>query len=592
MATNPNRDNGIRIWRVASPATGAYGPRPEELPNEVLTAAEVYTDGELQRIAGAGFTAIWVGADFRSMVRTAVFPQFAPDAEKYLTALNAIVWRAARHQLQVYLCCCPPHALPVEAGFWTVNPQFTGQEETVRTADGRERTVRCLCTSMPQVKRYLHQWGQQLAEQVPDLGGIIIQTRSEYPTHCWSRRGRQTDDEGNLSVSRSTCPLCSQRQAPAVVAEIIRLIHDGVRDRSAMIEVVAWDCGWNSYEPEPYRELIAALPRHLLLMLDYDCGGRRKIVGRDRLADEYSLATAEPSNVFLDTLEAAAESGLRVLARLQIGTSHELATVPNLPLLPVLLTRAEVFRKLSLSGYMGCGVYGNMLSVNTMAFNRFLSAPDDETEMDADRVLALFAHEYFPKCSGSGVVAGWQKFTEAMTHYPFAASFLYYGPMNFSFILPFHPGPPEPEAAGASWREKLQSGDLTAALTTFQLDEVIAELEQLCRLWNEGEERLLTATELCHHLRAVAEINNAKVCGLSFRSALNFCRVCRLRQHWREDALDEYRNLVKHEIGILSHLLPILEQDDRFGYHPGVGARLYDLPQIKLQLAALLRQLV
>ena len=44
-------------------------------------------------------------------------------------------------------------------------------------------------------------------------------------------------------------------------------------------------------------------------------------------------------------LVAARERGLRVMAKLQLGTTHELATVPSLPLIGNLYDKARALRR-------------------------------------------------------------------------------------------------------------------------------------------------------------------------------------------------------------------------------------------------------
>jgi len=580
----------IKMWRLSLP-----GGQPEAnwitgYRDEVIRADEAYTDGELMRVSAAGFNAIWLGADFSRLATTAIFPEFAPDAELHMKSLNRLIERAARHKLKIFLLLQLPAALPVESTFWSDNPHLQhAQEEVCRGARGQEYRVRCLCSSMPQIKRYLYQLGADLAAKAPELGGIILQTVADTPTHCWSWRGQKVDADEGIAVTRSKCPSCGSRTAAAVVSEIIRLVREGIRSSSDACKIIVWNRGWDFYEPIPSPGIISALPRDVILMLDWDYGRRRKSGRREITVIENSMTSAAPSEACIAALETAAAVGLEVMVKLQIGTSQELTTVPNLPVIPVLWEQVRFIRQFSLSGYMGCWDYGNMLSANTHAFNWFLR---DDAEEDGERELAIFAHDYFPKCSAKGMLAGWQKLIDALECYPATVDFIKFGPVNFPFILPWISGPLlSGKVVGRSWVQEERGDELNMALKSMGLDDIIAQLEKVCVLWDEGVVLLEGATALCHHLRVTAEMNSVKVSGLAFHSALNFCKVYRLRRSWRSEMMTEYRQLAFNEVQILRQVLPLLDSDPRMGYHSGAGGYLYDAAGVRQQLAGLLHQL-
>ena len=83
-----------------------------------------------------------------------------------------------------------------------------------------------------------------------------------------------------------------------VVAELIQLIRDGVRDASPEANIIVWNWSWNFYEANPCPTIVNALPDDIILMAGFERGGRKKILGKMRVIDEYSLGYVGPSPTF------------------------------------------------------------------------------------------------------------------------------------------------------------------------------------------------------------------------------------------------------------------------------------------------------
>ncbi len=572
----------IRIWRSSSSAFGSFQRKADPWREETVTALDAYSDGELKRIADSGFNAIWVHGNFNTMVRTAVFPELGADAALHQERLNQLVDRAARHNLAVYVYCQPPRALPADDPFWAHHPQVAGQPEVLADDAGHPLELRSFCTSTAEVKRYLVEAGAELAKRVPGLGGVIMITASEYPSHCWGRRGRIMLGDGSYADAEMECPRCARRRPEEVIAEVVQLVRDGIRQQSERFKIIAWNWSWSFFVPSPCTEIISRLPVDVILMADFERGGRKVILGRERVVDEYSLGFAGPSEQFAKSLAAARECGLAVMAKLQFGTTHELATVPNLPVLGNVFAKATAVRELKLAGFMGCWNFGNMISANTAGFNAFLSG---QLPKERDAALQAFAASYFPGGDPAKIAAGWLKFGEAMDHYPFSIPMLYSGPVNFAFVLPTEPGPLTGKPVGRSWLLDERGDDLAPALVDYTADEAVTGFSELAAIWREGLKLYGPALGKSDHARS--EWNTALVCYHAFRSAANFCRIYRLRLDWSEARLPEFRAIAADEAANLEAVLPILESDPRFGYHIEAHGYQYDPAAVRARLEKL-----
>lgn len=563
----------IRLWRSPASAGG-----DECYPSETRTANAAYTDAVLADIAAQGFNAIWVHGELRVMAPSRVFRELGAEAAEHLQHMRELIARAAGHGVRVYVYLQPPRGLPADDPFWRKHPEVGGV--TIRDISGVD--IRAFCTSQPAVKAYLRDSSARLFAELPGLGGVILITASEFPAHCYSkvdyRRGGRAD-----------CPRCAERDPVEVVTEIVHLVREGVRSVSREADVIVWNWSWRMYDPNPNPRIVAGLPDDVILMADFERGGRKKMLGKVRSIDEYSLGYVGPSATFRRAAALARQRGLRVMAKLQIGTTHELATVPNLPLIGNLYDKVRALRALGIASFLGCWSFGCEPSANTAAFNRFWQM---DPLCPKRAALRDFAADYFPGCRAEMVVAAWRQFAAAMDHYPFCVAFLYFSPVNYAMGLSVKPAQARRTPLGASWLD-VRRGEWIESdwLDGLTWPEIPAALERLSREWTRGVERLDAGLQDCEDPHARQELDTARVIGHSFQSAWNAYRFFALRKAWSPCHLPAYLSIARDELAHLEAALPILEGDRRFGWHGECHAYLYDAASVRRNVRALRRQL-
>ncbi len=591
----------LRIWRSwRSDFAGLLSARPDaDLTDETLLALDVYDEAELARIAGAGFNGIWVHGILDHLVQTAPFLELGGNHRQHQAALRTLIARAGRHGIRVYLYLQPPRAIPVaRETFWERHPGVGGQEETRADRDDPDLkvTVRALCVSTPTVRTWLRDACRDLAAALPGLGGLILITASELPAHCYS--GRQPDDPRWMIE----CPRCRLRRPEDLVVDIIRAVRDGVRDVSPDLAVIAWNWSWVMWgQPEPCLSILDRLPADVIVMADFERGGWKDLWRRPRTKiDEYSLSYAGPSERCLKTFEAVQRRGGLTMSKLQLGTTHELASVVSLPLLPNLYRKAAYHRRHPSAGFMGCWNFGNQLSANTAAFNFFLSAdcPDDEAA-----ALRRFGAAYFPGCQVDRLVDAWHQFLTAMDAYPFCIPFIYSGPMNYAlaYCEPFVAGPLNGRPAGPSHLIVPRGDDLSGAFDAerngyeasalFPLDDIIIRMERLAAEWEAGCALLQQALETCAEDAARLEVGNAWICGAVWRSTAHAFKAYRLRREWTAARRAELESVARDELAVLRAVLPWVARDPRQGYHAEAHGHMFDVAQIQAKIAHLGRLL-
>ena len=563
----------LRIWRSPSSAFGVFRDfkNENEFQYESFTAAEAYTEEELKKIADSGFNAVWVHGRLDHLTSTADFPEFGCHKQEHCGRLRTLIKRAAKFDIKVVLYLQPPRAIYCDDHeFWEKHHDVGG--EITEILDGRNKKflMRSLCTSLPKVRAYLREAFASLVASLPDLGGLLIISASEYPAHCYSRRNCRPNETRQYDSTAEqvpvSCPVCSKLTPEDVILNLLHDIRDGVRSVSVDLPIMFWDWCWSMYLVPATGAIVSGMPEDCILVSDFERGGHKKILGhRDHVVDEYSLSYVGPSEAFMNKLALAKRRGIRVIPKLQIGTTHELATVVSLPLIKNICEKAKFMREQNIDSYLGCWNFGSQLSANTMAFNFFLEIKDFT---NIDLMLKAFCQNFFPNSDVKKVMEAWKYFCQAMDCYPFCIHFLYFSPLNYTLSLLFQPGPLSLGSVGRSWLPDPRGDDLADSIKDFSLEEIISGLEQVAELWSKGGRSLESGLLHCSSQLASSELNNAALCECIFKSAVNSYRFYKLKKHWRgTDDLPEFRRLLSLELKIVEAASPLTVNDVRQGFH-------------------------
>ena len=552
----------LKIWRSAYSRFGNHTEFPDDLLDETVTAEKSYTEEILKEIADNGFNAIWVHGQLHHIIPHPRYPEFAPNSLQHLQALKNLCKKAEKNGIKVYLYLQPPRAIPLsEKAFWLAHEKDGGQTLESYGDDGSKFQVRSLCTSLPEVRQYIRESFADLAEKLPELGGLIIISASEYPAHCYScrncRPGPVRPRKLVMDHIATNCPHCGERQPEEVVIELIHTIRDGVRSVSSSLDLIFWNWSWSMYIDPPCETIISRLPEDIRLMVDFERGGYRK---DGTFINEYSLGYSGPSEQFLETKAVADRAGIPVLPKLQLGTTHELATVRTIPVIANLFRKAEYIRKNNLGGFMGCWNFGNLLSSSLKAFHYFLPLSDG---ISCEEALRMFARKNYPEANPDKMVEAWNLFSEAMEIYPFTIPFLYVGPQNHSLALIPGKGPLSGKIIGRSFLPD-ERGDsyIDSETEEFPLNELIRRLGLMAEIWDKGTVLLRESLPGDH-----PDLGNAIICGAAWKSTSNMFRIYRLRKQWHDAMTDEWIKIVKEELQVAESVLPYVEADPLQGWH-------------------------
>jgi len=239
--------------------------------------------------------------------------------------------------------------------------------------------------------------------------------------------------------------------------------------------------------------------------------------------------------------------------------------VSNIPLIENLYGKAKAVRELGLAGFMGCWNFGNELTLNTDAFNFFLSV---DCPVNREAALNALVGRAFPGGVPSAVLAAWSSFGQAFDHYPFSIPFLYFSPINYVLALPMRPGPIHERPIGRSWLMDPRDADDDPARSfgPFAAEEIAQRFAKMVDLWGEGladyESGLGDAGGI-----AADELSAARAVHLCLRSVRNYFLAYLLKRDWHDGLRLLFREIVTDELGVLEEAIPLYERDPRQGFH-------------------------
>lgn len=510
-----------------------------------------YPDGLLQRLAAVGINGVWLQAVLRDLAPGGdAFPEFGVGHEQRLANLRALVERAAKFGVGVYLYLNEPRAMP--PAFFENRPDMAGVQETELTA---------LCTSHPAVRQWMGDSLAHIFREVPGLGGVYTITASENLTNCASH-GAWT-----------SCAHCKSRSDADIITEVVSVIEEGVHRGNPSAHVLVSDWGWRGHGDAP--DIIARLPKSVWLMsvsewaLPIERGGIKSVVG------EYSISSVGPGPRSLRHWQVAEEAGLKTGTEIQFNNTCEIASVPYLPVMDLVAEHCANLRAAAKLDAMLIGwTMGGYPSPNFQLAERLSRTPAP----GIDAALDAIAVERFGPEGAPHARKAWTLMSDAFRQYPFHISVVYTspvqcGPANLLYI----------EKTGYSatmWG--IPYDDLNGWRGPYPPDVFADQFEKVADGWRPGIVEMQAAVENTPpELRdgAEADLRLARAAAIHFQSVANQARFILARDKLAEspgalnsEQREEVRAKIKHclesEIRLARELYTLVREDSRIGFEP------------------------
>jgi len=524
---------------------GFFSPtnRAPKWGDELLDDIEYYPDEYLNRLAHSSTNGLWIYTSFRQLLTSKYFPDDAEAIAKRIEKLTRVVAKCKRYGVKVYVFAIEPMGLLEEEKH--LAPEFLKAPK----ADVRYP----ICLRTDEAREYLVDAVERLFREIPDLGGYIDITAGERPTSCAS------------VASYKKCPNCSKYSRGENLAYVCDLIKEGMRRAGTGAEFISWTYGHRYWNYEDIDEYIEKLPEDVVVMQNFEDRGYNSQLGRDRIAFDYWLSYAGPSELYLKSAEAAGRCGKKLYAKMQICTSHEMATVPYIPAPGIIFDKYKAAYELGVTGVMECWYFGNYPSIMSRASGELAFNHDFESK---DAFLLDFAARVYGKSVARSMLRAFKCFEESYVNYPTNIMFSYYGPMHDGVVWELSLLPKNRPLSRSWLLLDPPDGDRIgeSLFAGHTLDEALTLAEAMKRKWEEGVAYLpLTGAEECATV--------AKGIGTLISSGYNILRFYKLRGDLgreRGDAqaiLDEMRNIVFYERENSSYMMELCEEDRRLGYH-------------------------
>ncbi len=549
----------------------------DELTNDINYYPEEY----LNKLAHEGVNGLWLSMYFRDL-KSSLFPERGGLMEKRFAKLRQTVARCARYGIRIYIYICEPKmwgdgdfAIPVDDRY----PELQGS--------GKQKQFTCFCTSTETARKYFEESLTQLFTAVPGLGGIINIIFGEDNGACVTRMMYP-----NMACD---CPRCSKRSPAEIFAEIAEVMSSAIYKVAPEAEYIGWFYAAGVRDgAELARRLEEAMkswPENCSLMLNFESGGVANQFGKERNVFDYSLAYIGPSELF----RATASRVPKPAAKLQVGCSHENASVPFIPVPGNLYEKYKIIHKLGVSAVMQCWYFGNYPGLMNKAAGELSFEPFPATE---DEFLTQLARPIWGADTPLAVRA-WQYFADGYRQFPANIAFAWYGPLHQSIAWPLHLFPVD-EPISPSWILKNfpeVSGDRIGECLIYQhtLPEALELCKSMLENWQKGMAIFASLYEKYQHdPERRADINLAEAILLQIKSTYNILKFYYMREDMffnRADHLETLRNIVRDEIKNSLRMCELCERDSRLGYHSEAEGYLFFPAKLKARIK-LLEQLL
>ena len=564
-----------------------FGPtnRPPFLIDELMDDVDYYPEEYLNKLAHEGVNGLWLTLYFEDLPST-IFPGRGEHFEKRMEKLRKTVDKCAKYGIRIFVYICEPkifrgtpeHPAEEKAGD---HPELLGAAYNYHN-----QHLRLFCTSSETGRQYLRESITHIFSSVPKLGGVINIMLGEDNGSCSAYETIAYEP----IPEKDHCPLCSRREAADLFREQAEIYQSVIHHYNKDAEYIGWFYTPLQHDDSPFMHRLVKIgekwPENATLMFNFESGGTSMQLGKKRVVLDYSLAYIGPSKLFQQIADSAPRTG----AKLQVGCSHEDASVPFIPVPANLYEKYRFLYEHHVSTVLQCWYFGNYPGLMNKAAGElsFQPFPDTAEGFLLDLARPLW-HENAEK-----VARAWMLFSLAYRLFPSNVNFEWYGPLHQSIAWPLHLFPVD-EPISYSWILKHYpevSGDRIGECFGYfhTLAEGLALCNQMSDLWQQGVEIMEGLKESYRDdPDRLQDISLAAAVGLQMKSTCNVLKFYTLREDMifnKKEHLAEMRAIVEDEIANTGKMELLCRQDCRLGYHPEAEGFLF-FPE-KLQARILL----
>ena len=555
-----------------------FGPikRPPFNRDELADDVDYYPDEYLKRLAREGVNGLWLTGELRELAETS-FTKRDPLADRRMAKLNRTVGKCAKYGIKTWLFMIEPKIVPMDDPLCREHPELFSQPTRYR---GRDCMV--MCSSKPACRRYLEESARDVFSRVPGLGGFINISHGERTTSCLSYLYATNDCTGHYK-----CPLCTKIPPWQVHCQTLGALAAGMKAANPDAEAITWP--YHSMPLPTRAEWVKGLADHVppncIFQYNFESGALKEQLGKVRCGGDYWLSWEGPSGNFLEMANRVLAKESRLSAKIQVGCSHEVATVPFVPAPGLLYRKFRAMKKVGVTDAMMCWYFGNYPGVMNKAAG-YLAYEDFDAEGEDAFLLRLAQDDWGGE--SQRVVRVWQALAEGYRNYPMSNCFQYYGPVHAGIAWPLYPDV-SAKSLEPTWEPyRAMSGDVVGeCLENHTLDEALSLLRRATDAFDSvrGDVDAL-AKAVAGNREREGDVRVMRALAIQFaaaREVLAFYAARRDRSiAGMCAALEESRRLTRE-------MLPLAEADSRLGFHSEAESHLYHPALLKWRLDALER---
>ncbi|MBR1969783.1 MAG: hypothetical protein IKA17_05465 [Clostridia bacterium] len=547
--------------------------RPPKNGDELSDNIDYYPDEYLNRIMHDGANGVWIYTHFSDLIPSSIIKEYGNGYEARIAKLNRVIDKCAKYGIGVYLFAIEPFSLSPEE--LEKYPFLAGDIFEFNCGGGKKARGATVCPNSEEVKKFCYELGYKLLELAPKLTGFLDITAGERYSHCANGPSKHPV----IHPIVRPCPRCSQEKKGHVLSSAVEAICSGFRAKNPDFKVISWTYGHASWDINDVVDYVKTAPADAMLMQNFEDGGYGEQLGKLRRCIDYWLSYIGPSEMFETTAKQALESNKHMFAKMQVCCSHEIASVPYVPVPGILFKKYSRACALNVEGIVQCWYFGNYPSLMSKAAGElaFMNGGDNEYDF-----LKSLAGIYWGNSKAESVARAWKEFESAYTHYPMTIMFSYYGPMHDSVVWKLALKPKN-FSLPRTWQTADPSdGDRIGEciLNSHSLEEILTLTEEMYKRWEIGTKFLETIDS--NGIESKEQKSVASAINLLFKSGHNVIAFYKLREDLglqKGDArkiLEDMKRIVEEEIENSRQMITLWNNDIRLGYHSeGEGYKFF-----------------
>jgi len=412
---------------------------------------EIVSDEALEKMQAVGVTGLWMQGVLSKLSPYPFVKNMDEGYEKRRENLSNLVKKCKKYGIGVFLYLNEPRGISAD--------QLTEQTEKIKGRFFEERWS--LCTTTEPVRSYLYEAVKGLVTAVPDLAGIITITMSENMTNCHSR-------------PNNPCPFCSKLKHSEVVPEVNNIMQRAVTDAGVKTRIIANLWGWTAQYEWSDAEVLEGIAKmdEKIDVLSVSELGRVISGGETKIINEYSLSNPGPCEETKRNLTEAKRLGHKIMAKVQVNNSWEMAIVPYVPVFDLVIEHIKRLKALGVDGLMLSWTLGGYPTVVIDLVDAIFSDNFDYDEW----LKSKFSN------NSAAVKQAVSLFSEGFAHFPFCMDTLYKGAQHCGPINLLYPEKTGFKATMVAF----PFDDVDSWRGSFTPEEFDKKLTALLSLWGKG----------------------------------------------------------------------------------------------------------